>query len=217
MTPCSHKQSLSIFPVPAWFTLNHSPARVPLPAHPQANGRDTRGQGPGVPPSTHPWGSRAGGCPGGCWLHCWPGRAAPSLGCSAASSWAEGETGQQVSQGTSALCPQGVPQGHSPSQIRAWGTHHRGPQLLSHCSSLEAMGEDRNSLPGLRILPAPSQGTFVTFPQVTGQAPSNPPPGLKPLPHGDSPGSHPRMSPLPSSLSGSAWWASVYFVLAVTR
>lgn len=172
------------------------------------------------PLSTYPWGSRAGGCPGGCWLHCWLGRAVPSLRCSAASFLAEGEMGQEVRQGTLSLCPQGVPQGHSPSWIHAWGPHHRGPQLLSHCSSLEAMGEDRNSLPGLRIIPATPQGAFATFPQIMGQAPSSPMPGLwhqAALPHPMGTPSHPRMASLPSSLSGTACWASVYFVLAVTR
>lgn len=103
---------------------------------------------------------------------------------------------QEVRQGTVLLSP-GCPQGHSPSQIRAWGTHHQGPQLLSHCSSLEAMGEDTNSLPGLRIIPATSQGAFVTLPQTMGQAPSGPTPRLwhqAPLPHGD-PSHRPQLPP----------------------
>lgn len=99
-----------------------------------------------------PWGL----LPGDSW-------AFSGLFCSLFLAW--GRDGQQVTQGALSLCPQGVPQGHSPGQIRAWGPHHRGPQLLSHCSSLEATGADRNSLPGLGIIPATPQGGFVTFPK----------------------------------------------------
>lgn len=83
--------------------------------------------------------------------------------------------GQEVRQGTLSLCPQSVPQYHSPSQIHAWGLHHRGPQLLSHCSSLEAMGKEQKFPPrAQRIILAAPQGVFATFPQIMGRAPSGP-------------------------------------------
>lgn len=64
-------------------------------------------------------------------------------------------------------------------------------RVLSFCLTVAVWRpweQNRNSLPGLRIIPATPQGAFATFPQITGQAPSGPTPGLwhqASLPRGD--------------------------------
>jgi len=108
--------------------------------------------------------------------------------------------------------PRNVPSGHSPSRIRAWGIHHRDPQLLSRCSSLEAMGGAWKpqvappALPRAEHHPSPPlREHFSHFPQPRAKLPAVPCRGQARLPQRDprlpagspSPAGEPTPPPTP--------------------